>query len=1415
MKKYSVGLDIGIGSVGWAVIDDDYQVLKARGKNLMGANLFNSAETAADRRVYRTTRRRLSRRRWRINLLNEIFAPELALVDENFLKRLKYTWVHPLDEKNRSYFYGGAVFGDSQGDKDFYKEYPTIYHLRKKLAEDDNKHDLREVYLAIHHLIKYRGHFLIEGKINPENTFDINELVDYLKEFNEIFYSDSPIFEIKDSSLINQGLLDFDKSKTERVENAIKGFEVEKGDLPILKAILMAIVGNTVDLIKIFDKSQEVEKEEQKNYKFKFSDENLDETLGNLASILSEDEFQFVNNLHNAYDGLTLRSILQEHKSISEAMVQRYEDHKRNLKLLKTKFRNPKTKEAFDEAYRKVLSHDEKLQEPGRKYFRDVIVDKIAEEFSNEPEFDSISGVITNNKSREQDVQQSIVELTAIVKKRVDKLDPLAIEDYQLVQMLNDINLGNFLLTQRNKSNGVIPHQLHENELRKIIEKQSKYYPFLNSTYQKEEKTENKIVGLLTFRVPYYVGPLVEKEKVQGDSTNHWMKRKREGVITPWNLDDMVDTDESAKQFIKRMTIKDTYLIHEDTIPQNSMIYQKYTVLQELNNVRYVLKGETRRCRLPVKLKQKIFNNVFKEHSNVTKRMVEDYILSNEGLNAEIVGLASKTKFNNSLKTYNYFVSVFGRDFVEDPKHEELLEDIVEIQTIFEDKKLIKRQLSKHEELSEEQIKKLSNKHYTGWGRLSKKFLTAKKIYVKLPENATSSNYSILDLLYLTGLNLMEIINDPVYKVNDWISKENQSVEEKNNIYQAISDLAGAPNIKRGIRQSFRILDDIKKAMGGVAPSNVFLEFARETQASKTTNSRINRLKQLYSNKEIKAEFAEISKQLSEENKETIKDDRLYLYYLQLGKDMYTGKPIPIEDISSNYDIDHIVPQAYTKNNSLDNRVLVNRADNARKSDSPTYVPELIERMRPFWLHLLNLGLISKDKFNSLTRKGDFDETQKKRFIARSLVETRQIIKNVAALIEDYFGEDTKAVAIRASLTGDMRRYTHKLKNRDINDYHHAHDALMIATVGKYIQRRGFDANGDFTYDAFNRYTKKWLKEKREEGKDNDRIDPYGFVVGSMRSQSLIQQTNRETGEIVWTEENYQYLLKQLEERNILFTRRTEDSKGQLYKETRFPSKLHDPKTKGKQPFNDKQSVELYGGFDSIQLAYSILVYYKKEFRLMGVRRIWVDAMKKDPEFLERKVEEIAPGAKIILSHIPSEQEIIKDGARMTIGSATELHNAQQLYLAHDLYNNLTIVLKADNEEQADARLERVTTKTASDILNQAFDAITQAMKEYFPMHKNYLKQMLEYRDKFIESKFEDQRDLLQGILSGLHADATYKKIDFSSSFGRFQRKINLSYGLTLGHNFSINDVFLFNSPSGIFQRKVQIKNLPSIRDLE
>ena len=41
---------------------------------------------------------------------------------------------------------------------------------------------------------------------------------------------------------------------------------------------------------------------------------------------------------------------------------------------------------------------------------------------------------------------------------------------------------------------------------------------------------------------------------------------------------------------------------------------------------------------------------------------------------------------------------------------------------------------------------------------------------------------------------------------------------------------------------------------------------------------------------------------------------------------MYTGKPLEINQLS-NYDIDHIIPQAFIKDDSLNNRVLTSSKD--------------------------------------------------------------------------------------------------------------------------------------------------------------------------------------------------------------------------------------------------------------------------------------------------------------------------------------------------------------------------------------------------------------------------------------------------------------------------------------------------------
>ncbi|HBA48244.1 MAG TPA: type II CRISPR RNA-guided endonuclease Cas9, partial [Lachnospiraceae bacterium] len=161
-KDYYLGFDIGTGSVGWAVTDENYQLKKVHGKTLWGSRLFETAVTAEERRGFRAARRRLERRKNRIELLQELFADEISKVDKGFYHRLKESRYVAEDKKDIS---GDtpdlpyALFVDSDfSDKDYHVNYPTIYHLRRALMKQEEPFDVRLVYLAVHHILKHRGH---------------------------------------------------------------------------------------------------------------------------------------------------------------------------------------------------------------------------------------------------------------------------------------------------------------------------------------------------------------------------------------------------------------------------------------------------------------------------------------------------------------------------------------------------------------------------------------------------------------------------------------------------------------------------------------------------------------------------------------------------------------------------------------------------------------------------------------------------------------------------------------------------------------------------------------------------------------------------------------------------------------------------------------------------------------------------------------------------------------------------------------------------------------------------------------------------------------------------------------------------------------------------------------------------------
>lgn len=76
--------------------------------------------------------------------------------------------------------------------------------------------------------------------------------------------------------------------------------------------------------------------------------------------------------------------------------------------------------------------------------------------------------------------------------------------------------------------------------------------------------------------------------------------KKKQRKIYPWNFTEIVDVEESAEKFIRRMTNKCTYLVGEDVLPKDSLLYSKFMVLNELNNLR--LDGE----KLSVELKENL-----------------------------------------------------------------------------------------------------------------------------------------------------------------------------------------------------------------------------------------------------------------------------------------------------------------------------------------------------------------------------------------------------------------------------------------------------------------------------------------------------------------------------------------------------------------------------------------------------------------------------------------------------------------------------------------------------------------------------------------------------------------------------------------------------------------------------------------
>lgn len=118
------------------------------------------------------------------------------------------------------------------------------------------------------------------------------------------------------------------------------------------------------------------------------------------------------------------------------------------------------------------------------------------------------AGKITDSKYSRCD-QAAFCEYLKKVLKNVVSDD----EDREFERVMSEISDYTFCPRQLSAENRVIPYQLYYTELNAILDNAKNYIPQLN-TSDEYGSVSDKILSLMTFRIPYYVGPQALRQKI-------------------------------------------------------------------------------------------------------------------------------------------------------------------------------------------------------------------------------------------------------------------------------------------------------------------------------------------------------------------------------------------------------------------------------------------------------------------------------------------------------------------------------------------------------------------------------------------------------------------------------------------------------------------------------------------------------------------------------------------------------------------------------------------------------------------------------------------------------------------------------------------------------------------------------------
>lgn len=1147
---YYLGLDMGTNSVGWAVTDEEYALKKYKGNLMWGVNLFDEANHAADRRGHRTMRRRYRRRKQRIELLRELLSPEIQRVDPRFFDRLRDSRLFPEDSEHRT----RSIYFDDENytDREYFRDYPTIHHLIAELMDRDEPHDVRLVYLACAYLLKHRGHFLFEVDADK-----IDEVRDFSTPYNQFvgWFDTMEVelpFECSDRAfgeILKKKIgITAKEKEMKRLLFGGKTPPQDKDDnYPIhVSKLIRLICGGTVKLSEIF-KNEDYKELEQNSVCVASAD--FDEKFEPIYDQLEDGDGDLIKAAKGLYDWSLLEDILRGFASVSEAKKAVYDEHREDLKDLKEV-----AKSLSDKEYREIFKESEKPN-------------NYAAYVQN---FKSVkNGSVPKLCSQE--------EFCKFIEKYLEKIKADRVDPIKLDRLKEKAAERTLCPKQVNDSNRVIPYQLYYHELNAILSRAKKYLPILGQT-DEYGSVADKILSIMRFRVPYYVGPLV---RCKGKNSHAWIERKADGKIYPWNFEQMVDLDQSEEAFIKRMTGKCTYLAGEDVLPKNSLLYTKFCVLNEINCI--CVDGQ----RISPEVKQKIYNELFlKKKAKVTKKKIESFLIAEGEMTQEQALSGIDDSVKSTLKPHHDFHRLISEKLLTENEAESIIERI----TATTDKKRLKKWLKENfKQLPKADIDYIAKLSYKDYGRLSRSFLEG--ITNVDAETGEVTEDTVISEMWGKPLNLMQLLSGQYgfAKVieqwnNEYYGKTPRTVADR------LTEMYVPTAVRRSIIRTLDIAKEIKHLMRA-EPKKIFVEMPREVadngKKGKRTKSRKDSVRELL---ELAREFAgsdeieHLKDQLERFDEGALRSDKYYLYFTQLGRCMYSGEAIDLSQIENDhlYNIDHIYPRSKVKDDSLSNKVLVKSELNGDKGDRPVK-REVISKMRGFWEHLHRKGLITEKKFKRLTRSEEFTEEELTGFINRQLVETSQSAKAAAVILGELF-PNSKIVYVKAQNVSEFRDLYDMLKCREINDLHHAKDAYLNIVVGNVYDVRFTQNPSDIV--------------KRGE-------------AYSLKLKVILSREVARGGVVAWQPDHSSETVKRMMAKNsVRYVRYSYKGKGELFHAN--PEKAKSGLIKIKKELE----TEKYGGYNHSSATYFTAVKFgEPSVCIMPVELMFAEKYEKDRDF--------------------------------------------------------------------------------------------------------------------------------------------------------------------------------------------------------